>query len=282
MNKKICILIIFIIFIINCKGLKPVPVDMVLVKSGSFIMGDDNAVDSNQKPAHKVNITKSFYISKYEVTFEQYDVFCNDTKRELARDNGWGRCDMPVIFVSYYDAIEFCNWLSRKERLIPCYSPKKDDTKKKKKSKVRNWQCDFTVNGYRLPTEAEWEYAASGGNNTNNYIYSGSNNLDEVAWYGGNSDRKPHPVGKKKPNDLGVYDMTGNLCEWCWDWFDGRYYGQSPVDDPKGPDKGSWFRSIRGGGFDNSKIGMTVKFRDTEDGICKEKDFGFRIVRNAE
>ncbi|HEY84898.1 MAG TPA: formylglycine-generating enzyme family protein [Chloroflexi bacterium] len=138
-------------------------------------------------------------------------------------DNGLGRGSRPVFGISSYEAIAFCNWLSEKEGLIPCYTGRKKATR-----------CDFSANGYRLPTEAEWEYAARGGPLSRGCQYAGSDDPDEVAWYDENSGGELHPVGQKKPNELGLYDMSGNMWDWCWDWYDSDYYNSSPEADPGG------------------------------------------------
>lgn len=134
----------------------------------------------------------SFKIGKYPVTFAQYDYYCEETGKEKPEDQGWGRGNRPAINVSWYDAVEYCKWLSNK-----------------------------TGKRFRLPTETEWEYAAKGGSRSRGYEYSGSNNLDEVGWYWGNSGRKTQPVGIKDPNEIGIHDMTGNVVEWCKDRFEG-------------------------------------------------------------
>jgi len=164
--------------------------EMVFVHGGTFQMGSDDG-SSNEKPIHPVTVS-DFYISKYEVTFEEYDAFCDTTNRDKPDDKGWGRGDRPVINVSWNDAVAYCKWLSNE-----------------------------TGKNYRLPTEAEWEYAANGGVETNGraYQYAGSNNIDDVAWYWDNSGSKTHPVGTKLPNSLGIYDMSGNVWEWCEDWY---------------------------------------------------------------
>ena len=196
----------------------PVPEGMVYVKGGWFEMGSNNG-GSEEKPVHRVYVD-DFYISKYEVTFAEYDRFCEATGRSKPDDMGWGRGNRSVIFVSWYDAVEYCNWLSRQ-----------------------------TGKHYRLPTEAEWEYAARGGNKSRGYKYSGSDNINRVAWYDGNSNDRTHPVGTKQPNELGIYDMSGNLWEWCSDWYDSDYYSRSPERNPKGPTSGN-SRVLRGGSWD--------------------------------
>jgi len=166
-----------------------VSANMVYVNGGWFEMGS-NYVYGNEKPVNRVYLD-DFIISKYEVTFAEYDKFCEETGRSKPGDRGWGRGSRPVINVTWNDATAYCEWLSK-------------ETGKK----------------YRLPTDAEWEYAARGGNKSRGYKYSGSNSLNEVGWYSGNSRRKTQPVGIKQPNELGIYDMAGNVWEWCSD----RYY----------------------------------------------------------
>jgi sulfatase modifying factor 1 len=200
----------------------PTP-EMVLVEAGSFEMGSASG-RADEQPVHTVRITRDFYIAKYELTFDEYDLFCADTNRTRAEDRGRGRGALPVINVTWYDAVAYCNWLSQKEGLTPCYS-----------GSGKVMKCDFSANGYRLPTEAEWEYAARGGQLSHGCLYAGSDDPDEVAWYAGTSGDQIHPVGQKQPNELGLYDMCGNLFEWCWDWYGEDYYGSSPGDDPLGP-----------------------------------------------
>ena len=142
----------------------------------------------------------------------------------MPEDKGEGRGNRPVSGVEWYDAVEYCNWLSEEEGLSPCYS-----------GKGKLLECNFSANGYRLLTEAEWEYAARGGHISQGFIFAGSNNSDDVASYGGNSGKKAHDVGKKEPNELGLHDMSGNRFEWCWDWHIDNYYSESPAIDPQGP-----------------------------------------------
>ncbi len=140
---------------------------MVLVEGGTFSMGSKDG-RHNEQPVHDVTVG-SFYMSKYEVTFEQYDEFCEATGRNKPGDNCWGRGTMPVIYVSWYDAVAYCNWLSEQEGLTPVYRGSGD-----------NITCNFDANGYRLPTEAEWEYASKGGNKRDSYTYSGSNTAGDI------------------------------------------------------------------------------------------------------
>lgn len=168
-------------------------------------------------------------------------------KRPLTDDNH------PVIHVSWNDAVAYCRWLSVK-----------------------------TGKTYRLPTEAEWEYAAKGGINHDEYTYSGSNDIDAVAWYGYNSGNTTHPVGQKMPNSLGLYDMTGNVHEWCNDWLDKswedeNYYKNSPRVNPLGPEKGE-YRVRRGGSWYYVKTFCRVSHRNGDDPTDRGYDIGFRVV----
>lgn len=237
-------------------------------------MGSDDGYP-NEHPIHQVEISKPFYIGKYAVTFEAYDLFCEDTSLSKPDDRGWGRGSLPVIHVDFNNATAYCNWLSVKEGLAACYS-----------GKAKNMQCDFSANGYRLPTEAEWEYAAGGGQESKGTIYAGSNNPDLIAWFDENADGRPHPVGQKLPNELDLYDMSGNLYEWCWDWYDKNYYVDSPENDPQGPPPPQlttpWdlTRVRRSGSWRENSDSIRIAFR-SYDAINYPGDNGFRVVRTA-
>jgi sulfatase modifying factor 1 len=213
-------------------------------------------------------------MAKYEVTFEEYDRFYHDAKGTGIRkpdDEGWGRGNWPVA-VTWYDAVTYCNWLSEKEGLTPCYS-----------RGGRATQCDFSANGYRLPTEAEWEYAARGGQKSQGYIHAGSDNPDDVAWYADNSDDQTHPIGQKKPNELGLYDMSGNLWEWCWDFYGEDYYASSPASDPEGPASvtdTSLERVKRGGYVTLDSNSLRTTFRSAGSTTYWPGE-GFRLVRTV-
>ncbi|MDR1374834.1 MAG: SUMF1/EgtB/PvdO family nonheme iron enzyme, partial [Treponema sp.] len=165
------------------------PATMMRVEGGTFQMGSNNG-SSDEKPVHRVTV-KSFYMGKYEVTQGEW------IRVMGSNPSNWKGDTLPVEKVSWYDAVEYCNKLSRQEGLTPAYWGSRDSI-----------TCDFNATGYRLPTEAEWEYAAKGGNKGSmTYEYAGGNAVDSVAWYDGNSGNRTHPVGTKQPNSLGLYDM---------------------------------------------------------------------------
>ena len=218
--------------------------EFVAVEGGTFRMGSYSG-SSDEKPLHSVTVS-DFNISKTEVTFEQYDAFCDATGRKKPYDKGWGRGDRPVINVNWLDAVAYCEWKSK-----------------------------ATGKTYRLPTEAEWEYAARGGNKSKGYTYSGSNDLDAVGWYNGNSNSKTHPVAQKQPNELGLYDMSGNVWEWCSDWYGS--YSSSPQNNPQGPNSGS-IRVLRGGSLYRYDSSCRVADRDWDFPYRWRYYLGFRLV----
>ena len=225
------------------ESLKNPGLEFVFVKGGTFEMGDTfgDGFD-NEQPVHSVKVS-SFYIGKYEVTQREWKEVMGSNPSRFKGDN------LPVDWVSWYDVVKFCNKKSEREGLTSCYS-----------GSGSNVSCNFSANGYRLPTEAEWEYAARGGSKSSGYKYSGSNDADEVAWYDGNSGSKTHQLGSKRSNELGLYDMSGNLWEWCWDWYDDDYYRNSPSSNPKGPSSGIG-RVLRGGSWAHDMWTMRCALR---------------------
>ena len=238
------------------------PENMVFVEDGSFIMGDTHGEGTaDERPAHRVILT-SYYIGRNEVTQAQWRDVMGKNPAYFKGD------DLPVEQVSWYDAVAYCNELSAKEGLTPCYNTKGGNT-----------SCDWTANGYRLPTEAEWEYAARGGINSNGYKYSGSNDLDRVGSWHENSP-KTSPVGTKEPNELGINDMTGNVWEWCWDWYRQNSYTYSQNKDLRAVQLGS-IRIIRGGSILNYDPSYCTVFKRNADPPNKRSKYcGFRVVRN--
>ena len=246
----------------------------VLVEGGTFTMGDTwgDGYD-NEKPTHKVTFTYNFYIGKYEITFDEYDVFCEATGRSKPDDEGWGRGNRPVINVSWNDAIAYCNWLSEKEKLPKAYD--NNGNLLDKDGKVTT--DPSKVIGYRLPTEAEWEYAARGGNKSKGYQYAGSSTVGDVAWYNDNSGGKTQKVGKKAPNELGIYDMSGNVWEWCSDWYGG--YSSSAQTNPYNNSGSNRVR--RGGCWLSNAAGARLAYRNYDTPSFTNFYLGFRICRTV-
>ncbi len=203
-----------------------------------------------------------FYIGKYEVTQAEWQEVMGSNPSNFKGDN------KPVEQVTWYDAVEFCNKKSRKEGLEEVYS-----------GSGPNIKCDFSKNGYRLPTEAEWEFAAKGGNKSKDYTYSGSNNIAEIAWYVGNSNKSTKHVGGKKPNELGIYDMSGNVYEWCWDWY-GSYSSNSQSNPVEPPWDSS--RMLFGGSWSSSAYDCQVVNRDFIKPFREDSGIGFRLARSSE
>ncbi len=239
------------------KQFKKVAMEKVFVKGGSFDMGSNE--NDDETPIHKVTVS-DFYIGKYEVTNAQYAAFLNAKGNQKEGGETWidtnsdygknycqieevdgifqskvGKEDYPVVCVTWYGARAYAKW----------------------------------VEG-RLPTEAEWEYAAQGGNNSKGYKYSGGNTIDDVAWYDNNSHnpdndmyggKGTHKVGTKQPNELGIYDMSGNVWEWCNDWYYENYYSNSPTLNPQGASSGK-YRVLRGGSWINRANNCRIGNRD--------------------
>ncbi len=255
---------------------------MVTVEGGTFTMGDTwGDGSSNELPVHQVTLTYDLEVGKYEVTFDEYDAFCDATGRNKPKDSGWGRGQRPVIWVSWWDAIAYCNWLSVKKGLPVAYRLKGEVSEGQLLDSNGNVTTDITkVVGYRLPTEAEWEYAARGGKYNSPYKYSGSDNVGDVAWYDSNSGGKTQEVGKKSPNELGIYDMSGNVWEWCSDWYSNTYYDNSPTTNPYNNTVGS-YKVVRGGGWINDAAHVRVADREDDKPASTYSCLGFRVARTV-
>jgi len=267
--------------------------EMAYVEGGMFVMGCDPKQElfchDEEKPAHQVTLTKDFYIGKYEVTQKQWrEIMGTDLRRQRDMFDGSLSIrgegdDFPMYYVNWYDAVEFCNKLSELTGYKPAYSIDKTVKKADKNGVEYNeWIVKLIpeANGYRLPTEAEWEYAARGGNKSNGYQYSGSNNIRDIAWYDGNSEDGAHPVGTKKANELGIYDMTGNVDEWVSDRYGFLYYANSPLHDPNGPVEGG-SRVIRGGSWYIHASNARVSIRYGYGPGIRSFNIGFRLARNS-
>lgn len=218
---------------------------MVVVEGGTFTMGATSEQGSDayddEKPAHQVTLS-DYYIGKTEVTQELWQAVMGSNPSGFT-----GNLQRPVECVSWDDCQTFITKLN-----------------------------NLTGENFRLPTEAEWEYAARGGNASEGYKYSGSNSIGDVAWYWDNSSSTPHPVKTKQANELGIYDMSGNVWEWCADWY--SYYSSSPQDNPTGPSSGSG-PVLRGGSWFDDARGCRVACRSSINPDSRSDDFGLRLAR---
>ena len=263
-----------------------VPEGFVLIPAGSFQMGcnEDYFVTNSYKPVHEVTITKSFYMGKCEVTQAEYEKYCSYTGTNSPSPDYGDGDNYPAYYVSWYDALVYCNKRSMEEKLTPCYSIGGSTDPKVwgvvPTSSNSTWdavKCNWNANGYRLPTEAEWEYAARAGDNTvDSSTYSGTSDktkLSDYAWYYTNSKSTAHEVGTKKPNAFGLYDMSGNVSEWCWNWKTSSYDTETEGgSDPTGSSDGPG-RVCRGGYWYSDSNICGVFHRDHDNG------YGFRVVR---
>lgn len=261
----------------NGQGLVPCPnsnIDFVNVSGGTFQMGCtpeqpncstlSGLVDEN--PAHAVTVS-SFQMSRYEVTVEQYVEFLNAIG--AASDgslNGVTFVSLTQVSQLNFNGGVFSAIVGSENQAVLAVSWQGADA-------FANWACG------RLPTEAEWEFAARGGNSSQGYIYSGSNVLDDVSWWDSNSGGVIHDIGTKMPNEIGIYDMSGNASELVFDWYDANYYNVSPSLDPQGPSSGT-FRVTRGGGFNSGSVfGQRVSYRGKLGSSSTGSSTGFRIAK---
>lgn len=232
-----------------------VEIEMIYVKGGTFMMGatEEQGDDAygDEKPVHSVTLS-DYYIGKFEVTQELWEKVMGTTIRQQ-RDKEDSRyilagvgSDYPMYYVNWEEAQEFCKKLSQ-----------------------------LTGKTYVLPTEAQWEYAARGGVKSRGYKYSGSNTIGNVAWYGDNSSSSTHPVATKQPNELGLYDMSGNVWEWCSDWK--GYYSSKSQSNPTGPSTGS-YRVVRGGSWHDFARRCRVSHRNGINRSLRGSNYGFRVV----
>lgn len=244
-------------------------VPMIYLPGGELSMGSTQG-NPDEAPVHKVQVS-AFLMDEFEVTHELF------AKVQLPDPSHWQDSPRrPVERVRWLDAKRYCNERSLLESLKPCYNEKTPD-----------WNCDYSANGYRLPTEAEWEYACRAGTD-GAYDFASADKLRQYAWFADNADQKTHPVGEKKPNRWGIFDLYGNVSEWCEDVYGATYYKESPIADPHGPPSpGRDVRRVmRGGNWKASAAMCRAAFRqgqrtgDTD--ACFYTDYcGFRCVRRV-
>jgi formylglycine-generating enzyme required for sulfatase activity len=239
-------------------------IEMVPVPAGRFAMGSTSGKE-DEAPVREIAID-AFLMDRYEVTQAAYAGF------EDINGSHFQAPDLPVEMVRWDDAALYCNWRSKEEGLDPCYDEK-------------TFACNFAANGYRLPTEAEWEYACRAGTTADYSFGPDSRELAQYAWFADNADKQTHPVGQKKPNAWGLYDMYGNVAEWCNDVYAKDAYQEGPAENPRGPKDGPR-RVLRGGAWNSraddcrsaARAGQTPGSEDA----CFHRDMiGFRCVRRA-
>ena len=269
-------------------------IEMLAVEGGTFTMGDTwNEGNPDEKPTHTVTLS-SFRIAKTEVTQKQWTTVMGTNPSKLAGEN------KPVETVSWYNATVFCNKLSIREGLTPCYAingitnpgswgecPYEIPNTSKiigDSARWNNLTCDWTANGYRLPTEAEWEFAAGGGASHTRYAgTSDRNKLEDYAWTTDNSQQTTHDVAGKLPNSFGTFDMTGNVHEWCWDWY--GPYTSEPKINPKGVKRSS-NRTDHGGCWKSFPLPannvVRVSYRNFRNPGHLTYAIGFRVAQNKQ
>jgi formylglycine-generating enzyme required for sulfatase activity len=234
-------------------------IPMVLIPKGSFYMGTDDTDDWDNLPKHKITISNDFYMAKYEITQEQWKVVYGN----ISNPSKYVGTKFPVDQITWFKTLDLCNQLSKIEKLTECYTINGETV-----------TCNWNANGYRLPTEAEWEYACRGGTISDFY-----GTISEIGWTNSNSKNAPNEVGLKLPNSFGLYDMSGNIYEWCWDYYDSEYYATSPASDPKGPVTGEE-RILRSGSWiDGDSKAKSITRHSAIPGLYNF-NWGVRVVRN--
>lgn len=266
-----------------------VPRMWIYITGGFFKMGE-NYHNADNQPQHEVYV-EDFWMDPYEVTVKEFRDFVEETgyymgkgafihneqrqmifDKELNFENPGYEIDdfLPITCVSWIDALHYCNWKSAKRGLSPCYEIDEKGVRWNRKA-----------DGYRLPTEAEWEYAASGAVLERSHIFSGSDNIASVAVYAANSGGAPATVGSLKPNSLGLYNMSGNVFEWCWDIYGENFYGESLMGrNPTGPESGA-FRVYRGGSWLSPPVVCLVFNRLSNNPQLRSNLVGFRLARSG-
>ena len=280
----------------GCSQAAPVSDNMVLIKGGTFTMGDLLGEGKpNEKPLHSVTLS-DFYLGKTEVTFEDFDAFCSDTGQEKPSDVGWGRGKHPVINVDWYDAVEYCNWRSQKEKKSLAYTidksrrdPNNFSNEDQKKWLIRRVA---TANGYRLPTEAEWEYAARDGGketrfgNGKDIADPAEMNFDATRAYkrdysvvGEYRGKTVEVASLGSPNTLGLYDLSGNVWEWCSDWY--GIYPTFADTNPVGAVTGLYVVQ-RGGNWSKSSLCCRATYRHIGMPTARDGHAGFRVAASSQ
>jgi acetoin utilization deacetylase AcuC-like enzyme/formylglycine-generating enzyme required for sulfatase activity len=241
-------------------------IEMVLIPAGTFPMGNE-AYTPDEKPVHKVKLD-SFFMDRFEVVQAEFK------KHQISDPSHFKGDDRPLEQINWTDAALYCNERSLMEGLETCYNEE-------------TWECNFDATGYRLPTEAEWEYACRAGTDTRYSFGDRTKQLAVYAWFAGpdgSAGGTTHPVGTRKPNPWGLHDMHGNVAEWCNDRYDPNYYAKSPAENPRGPAEGLE-RVVRGGGWNSTAGGCRSTYRTSDpamDDTCLANDaIGFRCVRKG-
>ena len=271
---------------------------MKMVEGGEIKMGSDKGY-GDEKPVHKVRVS-GFKMAATPTTFWQFGLYCAATDRKIKSFSPpWGRYgDNPAVVMMWYDAAIYANWLSEQLGFEPAYHVDKNKKDPNNHAKdVLKWLATVKkgAEGFRLPTEAEWEYAARGGKHRSSFLYAGSDDLNEVGWYWQNSGEevltgdwdyeqvqnkgcRTWPVGGKKPNALGLYDMSGNVYECSWDWFGPDYYQHSPKENPVGPHKGDR-RVVRGGSWGSGENVCRASYRSRSSPHYRLDYIGCRLLQ---
>lgn len=263
-------------------------ITMIEAAPGTFTMGTLGEPHfDDEGPAHKVALTRPFYLADREVTVEQFQRFVDDADYpDCEKPQDWEgpskeyspTQECPVQMVSWFDAILYCNWLSARENRQACYERTGQKQKIKdyfgKDEEYDVWRCNFAAKGYRLPTEAEWEFAARAGSSADYCFGVGTAALADYAWFVNNADTRTWPGGRKLPNAWGLFDMHGNVSEWCWD-YDANYAVETR-QDPTGPAVGSG-RVLRGGAVTLGALACRSAFRDAHRPTFRSAGYGFRL-----